>query len=117
MSIAVRLPSNTTSPGSRSSSNTRPLRSGGTITRTGGSSSSRRWPISPAGLDIDNLRHDVRRLQAHQVVFTPVPLRIGGKTIRVPEPGTFQLVPDAAGVGEPGLPHLQRPIVTQDRKS
>lgn len=34
-------------------------------------------------------RQDVRRLQAHQVVFTPVPLRIGGETIRVPEPGTF----------------------------
>jgi hypothetical protein len=49
---------------------------------------------------------DVRRLQAHQVVFTPVPLRIGGETIRVPEPGTFQVVPDATGVAEPGLPHL-----------
>jgi hypothetical protein len=60
-------------------------------------------------------RQDVRRLEAHQVVFTPVALRIGGETIRVPKPGTFQLVPDAAGVGEPGLPHLQRQMVAKCR--
>jgi predicted chitinase len=40
-------------------------------------------------------------------------LRIGGETIRVPEPGTFQLVPDGAGVGEPGLPHPQRQVVAK----
>src|SRR6185437_6534547 len=48
--IGVSLLSNTRSPGSRSSSNTRPPGSGGTITRTTGSSSSRSRPISPVGL-------------------------------------------------------------------
>src|ERR1044071_3981806 len=50
--MGVSLPSNTRSPGSRSSTNTRPLGSGGTITRTTGSSSSRSWPISPVGFVI-----------------------------------------------------------------
>ena len=48
---------------------------------------------------------DVRRLEAHQVVFGPVPLRIGREPERVAEPGVFQLVPDTAGVAEPRLSH------------
>src|ERR1700749_3682906 len=57
MSIGVRLASNTTSSGSRSSWKRRPSTSGGTITRIAGSSSVRSWPISPAGLAINELWH------------------------------------------------------------
>src|ERR1700689_2319420 len=63
----------------------------------------------------DRAGQDVRRFQAHQVIFTPLPLRVGGETIPVPEPGPFQLVTDAAGVGERGLTPLQRQIVAKCR--
>jgi len=48
---------------------------------------------------------DVRRFEAHQVVFGPGPVRIGREPERVAEPGVFQLVPDTAGVREPRLGH------------
>ena len=52
----------------------------------------------------DRAGQDVRRLEAHEVVFAPAQFRIGGDAVRVPEPGAFQLVADATGVGERGWP-------------
>jgi len=51
---------------------------------------------------------DVLGLDAHEIVPGPVPVQVGGKPVRVPEPGTLQFVAHAAGVGEPGLLHPLR---------
>jgi solute:Na+ symporter, SSS family len=58
---------------------------------------------------------DVHRLQAHEVVLAPRALRVGGKAVRVPEPGPLQLVTDAARVGEARLPHAQGQVVPERR--
>jgi hypothetical protein len=92
------------------SSTRRPTAQGGTA--PSGAPTGRTSPRSGLASERKNprlshvsLRQDVRRLEAHQVVFGPLPLRIGREPERVAEPGVFQLVPNTAGVGEPRLSH------------
>src|SRR5580704_1697244 len=98
--MGVRLSSKTRSPGPRSSSNTRPLRSGGTITRTTGSSSSRSWPISPAGLPIE--QSPAHLLRGHHELDRFLP-PMAKRTVWFPallsdaEQGAGVLVEDGAG--------------------
>jgi magnesium-transporting ATPase (P-type) len=58
-------------------------------------------------------RHDVRRLQAHQVVHRPRPVRLGRQPVGVPQPGVLQRVADAAGVGELRLRLLERQVIAE----
>ena len=81
--------------------------------------------ISAAGSRLPHGRHrllrqgeqragqDVDGLQAHEVVLGAAPLGFGGQPVRVPEPGPLQLVADAAGVGEPRLPHAQGQVIAE----
>jgi len=45
---------------------------------------------------------DVRGLQAHQIIASPVAVQVGSKPVGVAEPGTLEFVADAARVGEQG---------------
>ena len=58
-------------------------------------------------------RRDVRRLQAHQVVFSPGAIRFGGEAVGMPEPGALKRVADAAGVGELRLRLLERQVIAE----
>src|SRR5580692_6319084 len=111
--MGVSWPSNTSSSGSRSSSNTRPLGSGETITRTTGNSSSRSWPISPAGLAITN-----------SSVFAEGTLAAGTVVAMVSDHRRIRIPTAALGAGGPvvsriglGLAALGRPAyITSGRE-
>jgi len=58
---------------------------------------------------------DIRGLKAHEIIPGPAAVQVRGKAMRVTEPGTLQLVADAAGVGESRLLAPAREVVTKRR--
>src|SRR6516225_7174355 len=56
---------------------------------------------------------DVQGLQAHEVIPAAAQLRIRREAVRVAEPGAFELVADAPGVGEAWLPHPEGQVLPE----
>jgi hypothetical protein len=58
---------------------------------------------------------DVRGLDAHQVIAAAAQLRVGSQPVSMPEPGAFQLVSHAPGIGESRLFHPDGQVLAECR--